>query len=300
MRETLLAAVSARIAQRTDQGDSGAVLGPGALAEADRLLACAASANADASANAGTGTGAVPDIEVLRTVGLLRWYRYLDLPEGQEKDDLRAAVELLQPVYDHDPGRVPEQLREYYDGQAAKSGGTARDDGRSSAGPEQRNAEGCDLFARYLRTGDLDALFASARLLAEAAEGADGHPDQARYLSNLSNVLRTVFEHTQNAGALDEAVTLSRAAVAATSDGHPDKAAYLSNLGLDLCVQFEATGDVDALHDALDAFHAAETATPDGHPDKADRIADLDGALRTLRANRSGSERNFTRLPRRR
>lgn len=89
-----------------------------------------------------------------------------------------------------------------------------------------------DLFDRYQRTGDLDALTEAVTSYRHAlATTPTGHPSQAAVLNNLGIALRSLYWRTGELAALTEAVTIGREAVTATPTGHPKRAMYLTSLG---------------------------------------------------------------------
>ena len=107
-----------------------------------------------------------------------------------------------------------------------------------------------------------------------------GHPDRARWLSNLGRALRLRFERTGMLPDLDEAVTIGRAAAEATPPDDPDRAVMLSNLGAILQRRFERTGVLADLEESVAAMRAAMEATPADHPDRALMLSNLGSALR--------------------
>ncbi|MFG2174026.1 CHAT domain-containing protein [Streptomyces niveus] len=130
----------------------------------------------------------------------------------------------------------------------------------------------------FKRTGDVSALregIAAGRAAVDAAP-ADGAPyDRARYLHNLAENLRMLAEHSPDLAAADEAVHVSRAAVAASADD-PLRWWRLSGLGAALLLRYEYTGDPAELVEAV----ACERAVIEGMP--ADEPADHPDRLRSM------------------
>jgi hypothetical protein len=83
---------------------------------------------------------------------------------------------------------------------------------------------------------DQQALVEADAVLGRAADADSGGAFAAvqvvaAMLSNLGIALRRRFERTGTGADLDEAITVGRAALAATPTDHPNHAGYLSNLG---------------------------------------------------------------------
>lgn len=130
----------------------------------------------------------------------------------------------------------------------------------------------------FKRTGDVSALregIAAGRAAVDALP-ADGAPyDRARYLHNLAENLRALAEHSPDRAAADEAVDVSRAAVATVGDD-PLHGWRLSGLAAALLLRYEYTGDPAELVEAV----ACERAVIEGMP--ADRPADHPDRLRSI------------------
>ncbi|MGE6955127.1 hypothetical protein, partial [Staphylococcus capitis] len=98
--EELIDDLTARITAFTND-DPGTVLDPAALITAESLLRLAD--NTD---------GGVP-LPVAHVVAWLRWCRYLALPEGQDQEDLQAALALFAPIAQVAPEALPEPVRQH-------------------------------------------------------------------------------------------------------------------------------------------------------------------------------------------
>ena len=78
------------------------------------------------------------------------------------------------------------------------------------------------LFEEFQRTGDLDRLNAAVDLFGQSVDATPpGHPNRARYLSNLGAALRERFGRAGQAGDLDAAITAGQEAVDAAPAGRP-------------------------------------------------------------------------------
>ncbi|MFE4606853.1 CHAT domain-containing protein [Streptomyces niveus] len=144
----------------------------------------------------------------------------------------------------------------------------------------------------FKRTGDVSALregIAAGRAAVDALP-ADGAPyDRARYLHNLAENLRALAEHSPDRAAADEAVDVSRAAVAAvatvaTVGDDPQHGWRLSGLAAALLLRYEYTGDPAELVEAVACERAVIEAMPAGrpadHPDRLRSVNNLGLALR--------------------
>ena len=87
--------------------------------------------------------------------------------------------------------------------------------------------------------------------------------------------MQTRFVRTGALEDLDQAILLTRQAIAGISEENPNRAAILSNLGGILQTRFERTGTLEDLDEAIQAGRQAVAAAP---PDHAARAAILDGA----------------------
>ncbi len=187
MRERLLAQLQARLEQ-ADAGDPKGILDPQALAEVRTLLK--------------TIDDPVTDLEVALTSGWLHWARYQFLPEGDDQEDLEAALELFAALYPTRPSMLPEQVRVLFDQNMA-------DD------PQAWAARASALLQATLQNGDSGHLNEAIDLLTRtlAPTPAD-HPDRAVTLSNLGAALQTRFERVGEIADLDAAIVAGREAVA--------------------------------------------------------------------------------------
>jgi CHAT domain-containing protein/tetratricopeptide (TPR) repeat protein len=260
----LIAALTRRI-RAFEQGNPRPVLDPQAVAEARDLLARAVDAGR-----------AVP-LDAARVVAWLHWYRYLALPEGQDLDDMHAAIELFAPMTEVDPQAVPDPVRQYlatYGNDAVPAG--------------QAQAAG-NLLQRALHHDDPAALDQAVTLLTAAVTATpDGHPDRAGRLADLSSALRMRFERTGAGADLDEAINVARQALAVTPDDHIHRSVMLAALGIALEMRFEHAGAEGDLDEAISVVRLALAAIPDDHIDRAAVLAALGLSLK-MRFRRTGA-----------
>jgi hypothetical protein len=85
-----------RINATEKTGDPTHVLDHRALTTVGKLLSSPSSAK---------------DADVLVTVGIFHWIRFMALPGGEGERDLRIATEMIREVYQIDPDKVPAKLR---------------------------------------------------------------------------------------------------------------------------------------------------------------------------------------------
>lgn len=121
---------------------------------------------------------------------------------------------------------------------------------------------GLTLELWHERTGDRRHAAASIAAFRRAVDLAPvTHPEHARYLCWLAAARRQWYESTQERAAVEEAVSLSQAALAhARSTSH--RAAALGELGTALTVRYGASGDVSDLRAAVEALRQATSADP--------------------------------------
>jgi tetratricopeptide (TPR) repeat protein len=291
-REQRLAAVAARLEQVAAAQDLSPVLEPGALTEARRLTEILRDDDGD--------------MQTRYVLGWLHWYRYQALPEGQDRQDLNAAIDMFTPCFIVGVEGLPKPLLPVLAEQAVPVATVIHQEVLGSANRDLIPTD-VDLWQRILdatptddpdRAGRMSNLgtslairFEHSRALADldaaiqaiqaaVAATPDGHPNQDERLSNLGRVLVTRFEHTRALADLDAAIQAIQAAVAATPADHRNRAFHLDNLATTLATRFEHTGaqaDQDA---AINAGRAAAEATPADHPDRAGRINSLGSLLR--------------------
>lgn len=165
-----------------------------------------------------------------------------------------------------------------------------KSDRGSAEGPEQVTIsdleawkqQGVTLAIKYERTGEPKLLAQAVELFRKVAF-SPVLPAAARggQLSNLVNALVLLFERTGDATVLEEAVTMGRAAVAATRSG-PERAGSLSSLATVLDAQFSQTGDLTVLEEAVQAARDAATMTAERDPDRVIYLNNYGSYLRRL------------------
>lgn len=118
------------------------------------------------------------------------------------------------------------------------------------------------------------------------------------YLQNLGQALATLFSRTGATDVLDEAVRVTRNAMAATPADDPARAQRLGALSSLLDDVAERTGDDGLLTEAVAAARAAVAAVPSDDPHRASLLDDLGAALTSLfiRTRNSAALREAVRV----
>ena len=196
-REKRLAAVQARLQQVATARDFALVLEPHALTEAHRLTETL------------TADG---DLQARYLLGWLHWYSYQALPEGQDREDLNAAIGMFILCFIADAAELPEPLQPILAEQATPTAIAWLEEALGSTNPALLSAV-IDLWQRIL-----------------AATPAD-HPGRARCLSNFGIALQSRFERTGQQADLDAGHRGPARGVSGSPADHPDRPAMLSNLG---------------------------------------------------------------------
>ena len=254
-RNELLSSLRERLGRFIEEKDTGAILSRDTLREMKALLALTPEPSSDP--------------EVLITVGYLHWFRYQVLPQGEDQQDLRAALTFFAPIYQADPEAVPGPLRTFL--------------AEASPGPRTPGtvAEGlAQVAAQLAEAGNPGALDEAVDLLRQAvAATASDHPDRVRYLFALDDALERRFQFTGTRADIDEAVDVSRQAVAAVPSGHTDHASALSNLGNALGMRFDFARESDDLEAAIKVGRLAMVSSPPEHPARAQILSNLGANL---------------------
>ncbi|MEU0693651.1 CHAT domain-containing protein [Streptomyces niveus] len=176
--------------------------------------------------------GTALDADACHVLGVYHWIRFTALPVGAaQEEELVEAVRFLAPVYDAAPDAVPEPLHiAFTDGESDELSG------------EEALEVGLAVCRAYERGRHLPLLRRAVELFRSAIAGmSDSSPDRAMAVNNLGHTLRLTYEQTEDAGTLDEALTVAREAVGAS--GHPEHAMFLSNLGLVLLLSYTRDKD---------------------------------------------------------
>lgn len=123
---------------------------------------------------------------------------------------------------------------------------------------------------------DLQRAVAAARAAAKGAPSGD--VNYPHYLSQLSLLLRILFERTRSRADLREAIYAARIAVRVTPLGSADLARRKSNLGFALSLLAERTSTAKDLANAVQAAAEAVDAIAPGHPDRPTALSNLAAA----------------------
>jgi CHAT domain len=133
-----------------------------------------------------------------------------------------------------------------------------------------------NLGALSARSGRPDVL---AELVAACREDVAAAPGDPERLNYLGIALSDQFERTGDPDALAEALTVGRAAVAATSPGDPDRPNYLATFAAIALDFFNQTSDPEVLAEGVSAARAAVAASSPQDPGRASHLTNLAGAL---------------------
>jgi hypothetical protein len=106
-------------------------------------------------------------------------------------------------------------------------------------------------------------------------------------LNNLARRLESRYEASGQFKDLEEAILLSRQAVAATPQDHPNLTLWLNNLANMLEKPFKQTGREEHLRDVIQMSRQAVQTTPDSHSQLAGHLHNLGPKL--------GHQYNLTR-----
>ncbi|MEO3862781.1 tetratricopeptide repeat protein [Acrocarpospora sp. B8E8] len=253
-----LAAVRARLAKFERTGDPSRLFKRKAWTEALHLLESVSSLE--------------KEWEAAHAVGWLSWQRYRFLPEGEDAEALEMALNMLEWAYRHDPGSVPDAVREHF-----RKGEVGEDTRWRWLG--DANA----LSTEFQRSQDLDLLEEAIVLYRRAVDELPPvHDHYAPFLSNLGAALRTRSEAVGDQASLHEALRVSRQALEAPSSLEDDRARQLCNLGRVLNVLARRAGKLAYLLEAVDVGRRAVTAAPADHPDRPAYVSVLAGSLNLL------------------
>ncbi|THU91192.1 hypothetical protein K435DRAFT_841129 [Dendrothele bispora CBS 962.96] len=106
-----------------------------------------------------------------------------------------------------------------------------------------------------------------------------GHPDEAKYLHNLGNVILTRFDRLGGLDDLEDAIDLMRRAVELTPDGQLTKPGRLTAFGDALETRFVRLGEVNDINSAILFKRRAVELIPDGHHHKPGYLSSLGSAF---------------------
>ncbi|GII88779.1 CHAT domain-containing protein [Sphaerisporangium siamense] len=261
-REDLIDSIWTRIEHVLVGGDPAVLLEGDAFTAVTRLLTLAG--------------GAARDAEAAQIAGWFHWLRFQLLPEGADQADLGSAMALLALVYETSPEAVPPDLRAAFD-----EHGVSWPDRPEDA--HVWHEEAAAAYEEHLRTGEFAALERAVTFIRRSlAATPPGHPGRAMVLTDLMNVLRTLFVETGDPATLSEAVTLGREAARVTPAGDPGRAPCLTTLASALRVVFESGGDPAALDESVEVGREAVASFRPGDPGRPSAMADLADGLRIL------------------
>jgi hypothetical protein len=312
-RDELAEEVIARLLLVNQAGSLAPVLEPEAFNLGEQLADALNSEVLGEGDDVGSGGVGADDrraeLRARHALGWLYWSQHNGLPDGPERDELRAgAIIALTPCFLDGVGALPEPLLPALAEHAAPQAIAivrladrqpvkgfdqavldravdvwtriaAADAGQAAAAAYVSNLCGA-LQARARRTGsaaDLDEAVAAGRQAVAAAP--DGHPLYAGNQSNLAGALRARYEHQRDPEDLGEAVEAVRRAVAVTSERGPDRRRYLVNLAAILMLRFNRVGDSADLREAVSAARESAMSTPVTDPYRGGRLVTVAEAL---------------------
>ena len=214
------AAIQARLELAAATQDLTSLLEPGALAESRQL--------------AGMLDDGDGDLQSRYLLGWFHWYRYQALPEGQDKPDLDAALEMFTQCFIAGASGLPSAVDAMVARRAVTAATTLLDEALGSPDPGLAT-EAVGLWKRVV----------------EATPA--GHPGQADRLSSLGAALLILYWRTGVPADLDASIEAQQAAVDATPRDDPDWADCLSKLGIALHTRFTRTEVMADLDKAIEA-----------------------------------------------
>ncbi|UWP79160.1 CHAT domain-containing protein [Dactylosporangium fulvum] len=299
MVERYTAAARAHLDRITAAGDPALALSPVVAADMYRLA---------------TALAEHDDLDGRFVLGWLHYYRYLALPEGQDQDDLGAAVQALATCFVFGPEPLPEPLLPLVAQAALPLVSAVYEHAMADPGPAAIDAAvgltlrvvdvlpadhpqwirflvglGLALGERFARTGAPEDLDAAIDTHQQAVDGTPaGHHDRPRYLTYLGLALRDRYTRDRDDQDLDATIRAHREAAGSAGLDGEDRAGYLDNLASALHARYERTGVPGDLDVAVSAFRRVLDATPAGHPRRGWRLYNLAVAL-TQRADRTGA-----------
>lgn len=228
---------------------------------------------------------AMPDVDKVRLLSIAGQRLYVRFQRGGTKNDLTAAIEVLEQARSFAMRGSPEwrnvvsNLSAAYGTRFTVAGSDVDLDlavelsrsaldpptGEPSTHPRHLSNYAVVLLSRYERTGALGDLDTAIDLLRSVVDNApQDDADRGMYLTNLGIALK--IRAANSSAGLDDAVETGLAAVAATSDGDLDKPGRHSNLALTLATRFERGRSADDLRAAIEHSRLALKSAPPGHP----------------------------------
>lgn len=248
-RDALLTAVQERLERAQSAGDAAPLLEP----------AAAAAASALAAEIRGTR-----DPVAWHALGWLHWHRYQALPEGEDEEDLNAAVRMFLPFVLNDFGStsLPQRLPPRLIKRARQAAGSALDSVSNSYDPDRIDAVVAAWRRIILLTPDSDRTGRSTSLL------------------DLGVALHVRYRGGGALTDLDSAITATEAGIAAAPENGPAAERMLMNLGVLLQDRYLRGGSAADLNRAVEHFRAAVSAVAESSPDQQTPLLNLGNALR--------------------
>ncbi|RLK61926.1 CHAT domain-containing protein [Actinokineospora cianjurensis] len=226
-------------------------------AEHDPATVLAPAALADALALGETiGDHVTEHAEAAAAVGLLHWYRYLLLPEPDDRPDLDEAIAVFRQVQRSRPDLVPDAVREAL----APANIPCPDN-------DPWTLMGGDLIGEYEANGDrntLDTAIAAFRL-ALAHMLPDDHRAQLATLLRLGSALLLDGESTGSPSVLDEAVDVFRKSL---DLGDRDRSPGLTGLMAALYLRYRRHGRSNDLDEIIEVGYEAAGSVPQDDPER--------------------------------
>jgi len=220
-------------------------------------------------------SAASEDVEARFLLGWLHWHRYMGLPEGQDQDDLDAAIKMFTACFlaGVDLDQLPQPALPVLAEEAAALGDELLRDVVSSGDPQLLSAA-VDLWRRLV------------------AASPDDDPARAERLVRLAGLLRFRFDRNEMLGDLDEVIDVLEQAVALLPADHPDRVVPLASLGVSRRMRFYSSGSPEDLDAAVDVGRETVAITPAQDPRYAERLSDLAAAI-SARADLSGGHNDL-------
>ncbi|WP_344668327.1 CHAT domain-containing tetratricopeptide repeat protein [Catenulispora yoronensis] len=277
------------------------------------------------SAVAALAPGSQKALDALRTLGWLRWRRFIALPRSEGGIELYNTLSYFVQVFSVSEDAVselPEWLLPQIADLAAPPAVTllfgayasrepvrldaavnlwqrivevtdfahvGLDGYRSTKYADHQQNLGLALFCRFEHLGAPDDLDAAIRALQAAVQGIPaGHPDGVKRLTLLGEALTKRFESSGAIIDVESAIRAHRAAILTSQPDHPMRARILMNLGDALFSRFKHAGREADLNAAIKTTRAAVKAGATGSTDRPPMLLNLGIAL-LARYERAGT-----------
>ncbi|WP_157736829.1 CHAT domain-containing protein [Actinoalloteichus hoggarensis] len=216
----------------------------------------------------GDGGTITEAVEVLQRAAAAAWTRTTEASALAElANALRARQDVLPEIGDPD-----EAIAVAERGVALAASGP----GEHAA---HRTALASALYARFLRTGDLDALNSAVDHCRVAVGTPDARVSAVLTLATLGAALSGRYDRVGNTTDLHEAIEVLRTAARTAHAGHTMRPVLLTNLSNALRTRAGLLGSAADLDAAVETGRAAVDAVSDGHPSAALCLMNLGTAL---------------------